>query len=160
MLIKHSIVSKATQADLKEAWGDFVDEVGQRKGGWDWFTTLTFRDRTPEEVKAGWTKVGWAYSEKACSKFLGELRDRKGLDDLWWVKCREIQYWRGVPHWHALIGGVADIRRMDMVDWWWGQGYGTARVLPYDKALGARFYLCKYVTKELGDIRFSQNLTK
>jgi hypothetical protein len=33
-------------------------------------------------------------------------------------------------------------------------------VLEYNPQLGAGFYLCKYVTKELGDIRFSHNLTK
>ena len=56
-----------------------MDEVGQRKGGWDWFTTLTFRDRTPAEQAAGWTKVGWAYSKTACNKFLGHLGELKGL---------------------------------------------------------------------------------
>lgn len=161
MLIQNSATQEGvSRRALKQAWGDFVDEVGKRKGGWDWFATLTFRDRTPAEQKLGWTKVGWSYSEKACNAFLGALRDRKGLDDLWWVKCREIQRWRGVPHWHAFVGGVQELRRMDMVDWWHDQGYGFARVLPYEREKGARFYLCKYLVKELGDIRFSPNLTK
>ena len=50
------------------------------------------------------------------------------------------------------------MRRLDLVDWWHGNGYGFARVLPYKKELGGRFYLCKYLTKELGDIEFSRNL--
>jgi hypothetical protein len=57
-------------------------------------------------------------------------------------------------------GGVKDIRRLDLVDWWHNQGYGFARIFPYDSSLGAKFYLCKYLTKELGDIEFSKNLTK
>ena len=157
-LLTYDTTEGIRRQDLKQAWGDWVDQVGERKGGWDWFTTLTFRDRTEEEVAQGWTKVGWTYSERACNEFLGQVRELKGLDDIWWVKCREIQHWRGVPHWHLLVGGVQDLRRMDLVDWWYGQGYGFARVLPYDRELGARFYLCKYVTKELGDIRFSSNL--
>ena len=42
---------------------------------------------------------------------------------------------------------------MDIVDWSW-KHYGMARVLEYDEQLGAQYYLCKYVTKELGDIEF------
>jgi len=45
------------------------------------------------------------------------------------------------------------------MDWWFAKE-GIARILPYDRQLGARFYLCKYVTKDLGDVRFSKNLTK
>lgn len=157
MLIENTTPAAGRQ-DLKTAWGNWVDQVGDRKGGWDWFTTLTFRDRTPAEAATGWTKVGWKYSETACNAFLGHVGDLKGLKDLWWVRCRETQAWRGVPHWHAFVGGVGDLRRLDLVDWWHNQGYGFARVLPYDRQLGARFYLCKYLVKELGDIRFSDNL--
>lgn len=143
--------------DLKQAWGEFVDQVGDRKGGWDWFSTLTFRDRTLAEQAQGWTKVGWSYSGKACDAFLREVGETKGLHDLWWCKAREIQHWRGVPHWHLLIGGVGEQRRLTMMDWW-QERYGFARILPYDRSLGAKFYLCKYVTKELGDIQFSPGL--
>lgn len=143
---------------LKTVWGNWVDEVGERKGGWDWFATLTFRNRTPEEEALGWTKVGWKYSENACNRFLGHLSDEKGLGDMWWVRCRETQYWRGVPHWHMFVGGVSELRRMEAVDWWHANDYGYARVMPYQRELGGRFYLCKYLVKELGDIKFSQNL--
>ena len=143
---------------LKQAWGDFVDEVGDRKGGWDWYATLTFRDRSPEEQARGWTKAGWKYTETACDCFLAALGDLKGLHDVSWFRAREYQHWRGVPHWHLLIGGVEHLIRKEVWSWWF-QRYGFARILPYDRQLGARFYLCKYVTKELGDIRFSQDLT-
>ena len=144
-------------SELNQAWGQFVDEVGGRKGGWDWFATLTFRDRTEEEVKRGWTKVGWKYSERACDGFLGWLTLVKGLGDIWWFRAREYQHWRGVPHWHLLIGGVEELRRDEVWAWWFDR-YGFARILPYDPGLGARYYLTKYVTKELGDIGFSPNL--
>jgi len=38
--------------ELKKAWGDFLSGLGK----WDWWATLTFRDRTEEEIKRGWTK--------------------------------------------------------------------------------------------------------
>jgi hypothetical protein len=147
------------QAELKQAWGVFLTELGDRAGGWDWWATLTFRD-PPESAQntSGWTKIGWKYSGKAFDTFVRELGLRKGLHDVWWVRGREYQRWRGVPHFHALIGGVGELRRLTMMDWWFDR-YGIARIEPYDRSLGAGFYLCKYVTKELGDIQFSENLT-
>lgn len=150
------LYNSSTSEQLKQAWGDFVDQVGGRKGGWDWYTTLTFRDI---ERRGTWDKPGWSYTEKACNSFLRQLGALKGLHDIWWFRAREYQSWRGVPHWHLLIGGVGELRRDEAWGWWW-QRYGFNRILPYDSSLGARFYLCKYVTKELGDIKFSDNLTK
>jgi len=159
VLVKSNTVTEGVSSqELKQAWGDFVDQVGNRKGNWDWFATLTFRDRSEEEQARGWTKAGWNYTERACNRFLTALGDLKGLHDLWWFKAREYQAWRGVPHYHLLIGGVGELRRDEMWSWWFHR-YGFARILPYDRQLGARFYLCKYVTKELGDIHFSSNLT-
>jgi len=51
--------------DFKTAWGNFVDDVGQRKGGWDWYATLTFRDPPMEDMARGWTRVGMGYSKRA-----------------------------------------------------------------------------------------------
>lgn len=150
LLIEHSI-----KAELKQAWGGFLTELGDKAGGWDWWATLTFRD--PPYKAVGWTKVGWNYTGKAWDTFTRELGLRKGLHDLTWVRGREYQHWRGVPHFHALIGGVEGLRRMDMVDWWF-QEYGIARIMPYDRGQGAGYYLCKYVVKELGDIQFSPNM--
>ena len=60
----------ARTIDFKTSWGNFVDDVGQRKGGWDWYATLTFRDPPMEDVLRGWTKVGMGYSKHACDGFL------------------------------------------------------------------------------------------
>lgn len=117
---------------------------------------MTFRE--PPLDSPGWTKIGWGYSGRAWDRFVTELGARKGLHSLWWVRGREYQTWRGVPHFHGLIGGVRDLRRDEAWSWWF-QRYGIARIEPYDRSLGAGFYLCKYVTKELGDIQFSKGLT-
>lgn len=158
MLYQDTTTEGISQAELKQAWGKFLTELGDKAGGWDWWATLTFRDRTEAEQALGWTKVGWQYSGKAWDKLVTELGLRKGLHDVWWVRGREYQHWRGVPHFHGLIGGVANERRLTMMDWWY-QRYGIARIEPYDRSLGAGFYLCKYVTKELGDIQFSEGLS-
>jgi len=62
-----------------------------------------------------------------------------------------------VPHIHALVAGIQGVRRMDMVDWCYRQ-YGIARILPYNPKLGAGYYLCKYLTKEMSDVEFSADL--
>lgn len=145
------------ELDTRKVWGDFVDDVGRRKGGWDWFATLTFRDRSEAEVARGWTKVGMGYSKRACDAFLRNVGDSRGLHGHYWFRAREFQKDRGVPHFHLLVGGVKDLRRDEAWEWWFKR-YGFARILPYEAEKGARFYLCKYVTKELGDFEFSDNL--
>lgn len=136
-----------------------MTELGDKIGGWDWFGTFTFRDRSEAEITRGWTKIGVKYADRAWDGFMGYLRACRGLGDAFWVRGREYQHWRGVPHFHALIGGV-DLLRRDEAWAWWFQRYGINRILPYDRTQGAGFYLCKYVTKELGDIQFSEGLTK
>lgn len=159
LLCNGSTKQAVCQSDIKTAWGNFVDEVGARKGGWDWFASLTFRDKPYDARAPGWNKVGWGYSTTACDRFLREVGEQKGLHDFHWFRAREYQEWRGVPHWHLLLGGVQDLRR-DGAWQWWFEKYGQGRILPYDSKLGARFYLCKYVTKELGDCEFSPNLAR
>ena len=79
---------------------------------------------------------------------------RPPLGELAWVRMFEIQKDRSVPHIHALVGRCDPaVRRMDLVDWAWRR-WGMTRVLEYDPGLGASYYLCKYVTKELADIEF------
>jgi hypothetical protein len=85
---------------------------------------------------------------------MDELRACRGLGEPTWVRGMEYQHWRGVPHFHALLSGVKDLRRDEAWQWWFKR-FGMARILPYDRQLGAGFYLCKYVVKELGDIQFS-----
>jgi len=52
------------------------------------------------------------------------------------------------PHTHLLIGNLEGVRRDK---WWstWYTWYGRARILPYDKGLGAGYYLTKYVVKDV-----------
>jgi hypothetical protein len=151
--------NNTTKTELKQAWGDFLTDLGDKAGGWDWWFTGTFRD-IPEDTQhsTGWAKPGWGYTGKAWDKLQGEITARIGLQTQYWVRGREYQQWRGVPHFHALIGGVGDLRRDEVWSWWY-ERYGQARIEPYNHELGAGYYLCKYVTKELGDIQFSKGLS-
>jgi len=162
--------------DLKQAWGTWLTELGDQVGGWEWFVTMTLKPVEPRYRKVtersgllyqgrtyrvldrpGYDKPGWGSAKRAWREFIAMARP--ALGDLQWVRMFETQGWRGVPHIHALVGDVDhSVRRMDLVDWAWGR-WGMARVLEYDPELGARFYLCKYVTKELGDIQFSEGLS-
>ena len=134
-----------TTEELRQAWGDWLSTLAD----WQWFVTMTLRD--PENAGT-WTKPGWASAKRAWVEF--QNLARPALGELTWVRMFELTRDRGVPHIHALVGNTdPSVRRMDMVDWAWNR-WGIARVLEYDPQLGARFYLCKYVTKEVADIEF------
>lgn len=136
----------STKEELRQAWGDWLPSLAP----WEWFVTMTLRDPAPND--RGWTKPGWASAKRAWNEFVGLARPPLG--GLTWVRMFEVQGWRGVPHIHALVGNCdPSVRRLDLVDWAW-QRWGMTRVLEYDPSLGARFYLCKYVTKEVADIEF------
>jgi len=150
------LIEYSKKAELKQAWGDWVKDLAL----WDWYATLTFRDPSEEEQRRGYTQRGVRYADKAWGLFLGVLTLPLGGMD--WFRAFEFSMWRGkgqgVPHIHALMSGVADLRRDEAWQWWFNR-FGFARILPYNRELGAGYYLTKYVTKELGDIRFSKGLT-
>jgi hypothetical protein len=136
---------------IQDKFGKWIDGMGD----WQWYATLTFRD--PENPKYPfWSKVGWKFAQNALNSFNAGLIDLEHAQNPVWVAVMELQK-RGVPHWHALVANVGQHRRMAWVDWWYAH-YGIARILPYQQELGARYYLGKYLTKEVADIRFSPAL--
>jgi len=140
-----------TREEISQEWGHWVDGMSD----WEWYATLTFRDPADPRYP-GWTQVGWKSAHNALRSFNNALvLDLDYINPLW-VAVGETQQ-RGTPHWHLLVANVADQRRMSWVDWWF-ERYGIARVLPYDRELGARFYLGKYLTKQLANIEFSPAL--
>ncbi len=145
---EHCIIGR----QAKQEWGDWLSGLAE----WEWFVTMTLRD--PEELAratpglATWTRPGWASAKRAWRDFAGMARPALGA--LSWVRMFETQRDRGVPHIHALVGNTdPTVRRLDLVDWCFRR-WGITRVLEYDARLGASFYLCKYVTKDVADIDF------
>lgn len=140
-----------TREEICQEFGRWIDGMA----AWEWYATFTFRDPADPRFP-DWTKVGWKSAHNALVRWHNALVMAMDYLNPLWVGVMELQQ-RGVPHWHALVANVAEQRRMSWVDWWF-ENYGIARILPYDQELGARYYLGKYLTKEVADIRFSPAL--
>jgi len=123
---------------------------------WDWYTTHTFKADyvSPRESDRSW--YSWFNSLRVCAKAKGLTPSIYGSAAPFYFRVAEYQD-RGTLHFHALIGGVGNIRRLLFKDFWELNGF--ARVEAYEAGKGANYYVGKYLTKDAGDIRFSHNLT-
>lgn len=146
MSVSVALVNAPTRQEVLAAYGDWLSSLEQ----WEWFVTLTFRN--PTDPNPLWSKPGWAYAKSAWAAFIARVRHPVGPPV--WVRAFELQRDRGVPHIHGLLANVSDMRRAEAGAWAW-RTYGLNRILRYDNSLGAAHYLCKYVSKELGDLEFS-----
>jgi len=124
---------------------------------WDWYTTHTFKADyvSPRQADRSW--YSWFNGLRVSAKAMGLTPSIYGQAAPFYFRVAEYQA-RGVLHYHALIGGVGDIRRLLFKDMWELNGF--ARVEAYDSARGAAGYVAKYLNKADGDIRFSHNLTR
>ncbi len=135
--------------------------LGQWLAGvpFQWYVTQTFKLPwvSPKAADRAW--YGWFNSVRLGAKALLITPELTGAKAPFYFRVTEYQD-RGTLHYHSLIGGVADIRRLTFKDFWELNGF--ARVEEYDRGLGANFYVGKYLAKADGDgdIRFSHNLTR
>ena len=125
------------------SWGGFLERFP-----WDWFVTLTFRGTVGE----------WG-AERKFRRLIQRMRHDCG-HRVEWFRVTEWHKFRNIPHYHALFTDCKQLRRMRYVDWWWGQGFGTARIFEYDKRLGAGHYLGKYLMKQDSDLSASRGLKR
>jgi hypothetical protein len=123
---------------------------------WSWYTTHTFKANFVASKEADRYWYAWFNSLRMSAKAAGLTPSVYGLAAPFYFRVAEYQE-RGTLHFHALVGGVGDIRRLSFKDLW--ELHGFARVEKYDPALGAAHYVAKYLNKADGDIRFSHNLT-
>jgi len=125
---------------LAVAWGQFLSQFL-----WDWYVTLTFRD---------WAKSFRAH--RLFEQFVREIEVASGIP-IFWFRADEVGTHGGRFHIHALIGNVAQLRRLTWMDRW-QELAGIARILPFNSKQGAAYYCAKYVTKQFGDWQLSDNL--
>lgn len=150
---------------VKDQWGEWLSTDWT----WDWWFTGTFDPRKARMGSAthvvrdvlGGTHaaIGWQRSQDCWDDWLSTITDGLGLDGLstvYWFRGREPNPFRYGTHFHALIGGVRDANRRDAWRSWFDRN-GNARIEPYDPLRGAGWYVAKYVAKELGELRFSDN---
>lgn len=148
--------------ELRDSYGKWLSDLGARVGGWDWWVTLTFRDRELEGFAKGWTKIGRHYADKSFRSWVQGIPNNYHYHPAWrptglaWVRGTETTRTREIPHFHALISGCKNQVRQDAWATWF-KSQGIARIEPYDRELGAGYYLCKYAVKSLGEIEFSPN---
>lgn len=121
---------------LRESWATFLNNFN-----WDWWVTLTFRDKqTTNSANRKWNV--WL-------KGLENERDNK----VGYFRVTELQRLRNNIHFHALMLNLRGIRRLTWMDEW-DRIAGFARIYPYKKNKGANYYLCKYVTKQIAEHKF------
>ena len=151
------LVGGLERREQLEQWGNWL------RDGWDWdlFVTLTHDNSEAALGRGTRNIVGWKASADRWDEFIDRavIPNSRPVAVPHWVRGREPNPWRKGTHFHALLGGFGDGSRKALWEWWFReQGYGLARILPYEPALGAAHYLTKYVVKDLGDVAFSPNL--
>jgi len=120
---------------LTAAWGKHLDRFP-----WVTFETYTYK---------GSPSVQTAHA--AIADLHRWIRHEQGHRSEWF-QVDEYQE-RGAIHHHILRCGCQDLRRLSVMDYWYSRHRARARVLEYNPALGARYYLCKYVAKGYCDGR-------
>lgn len=117
-------------AQARSELGDYLDR-------WPWQMFGTVTTRRPMSVERA-ERVVWPLFER-------EVRCRAGHSWQWFRATEPFEYRPGV-HLHFLGLDLGDIRRDDLREWCF-HNIGRAEFQPFDPALGATHYLCKYVVK-------------
>lgn len=109
---------------------------------WDWFFTGTFDDRYLDIGKMGAKHIFYS--------FLNKIFEQEKVIPFFWMGL-EIQGYRSIPHIHALIkfNWQKEEKEIRRDKWWeyWFKRYGRNRIEPYNRELGAGYYLGKYIYK-------------
>ena len=138
------------KVNVNAVFGEWLTGLG-RAWPWDWFATFSFSDRTVSPDGAHYF----------VRRYLGWI-ENEGLAVPFAFRADEYGPQNGRFHIHALIGNVSHLQHYcgaHLPPGVWGKHCcwlhrwpcGIARILPYEPAKGAEFYLTKYVTKRLGD---------
>jgi hypothetical protein len=121
---------------LRDAW---IALLGRWE--WEWFCTFTFRDMVHPEAADKRFRVLISQANRV----LFGVRWHKHGAGLRWVRALEYQK-RDVIHYHALMAGVQDLRRLTWMDRW-HELAGYARIEPIESTAAVSRYVSKYVVK-------------
>lgn len=148
---------------VRESWANFINQWR-----WQWFITLTFRD-----------KVNQKTANRKWNQWLRAI-ERALCHDIGYFRASELQSRRKVVHFHSLMlniegldkysidsylraekyfkqyKGRESIEELAVRFFWmdeWNKIAGFGRIYAYDPTKGAHWYLCKYITKELSDYK-------
>jgi hypothetical protein len=141
-----------TMPPITQAWVDFIGNIEDRYGIFEWFGHFTFPVALhPEQADRRWLR----FVRQINRKLYGNRHYKHG-DGCTWVRGTENQK-REAIHYHAFFGnGVRKLRRLDFMDIWSDISSddlvpGICRIWPYDGKMNAKSYLVKYQVKG-GDI--------
>jgi len=108
---------------------------------WEWFCTFTFRDMVHPEAADKRFRVLISQANRVLFGTMWYKRNQ----GLRWVRALEYQK-RDVIHYHALMAGVQDLRRLTWMDRW-HELAGYARIESIESAAAVARYVSKYVVK-------------
>lgn len=155
--------ARGGRSELVDGWCELLE-----RWDWPWFCTFTFREYThPEQADRRFRRLIYEmnrelYPYRVRVNHKGrEHMDLKGQEGVYWMRAMEWQK-RGVIHYHALIGGVGNLRRLTWMDRW-NEMSGYARIQPpRGGGEAVRRYCAKYVSKRshLGEIDLGGRLTR
>ena len=123
---------------LRAGWASFLGEYR-----WDWLGTFTFREGRVHAEAAD--KLFRVFVSKANRQRYGPRWAKKGLG-ISWARGLETQR-RGALHYHALLSGVGELRRLTYMDLW-NDLAGFAKIEPPRDAGDVVRYIGKYVVKD------------
>jgi len=121
---------------LRTAWTQLLG-----RWEWEWFCTFTFRDSVHPEAADKRFRV----FVSQCNRTLYGPRWHKHGRGIRWVRALEYQK-RDVIHYHALMAGVEDLRRLTWMDRWYEMA-GIARIEQIESTDAVSRYVSKYVVK-------------
>ncbi|HEV2177315.1 MAG TPA: hypothetical protein VGW33_08955 [Terriglobia bacterium] len=127
---------------MASAFGQFIADLAP----WDWFVN-PFSFRVEPVPDAAITQIEEYFA----------LVQRQAVSPIGWMIAEEFGRLGGRYHCHALVTGVAKLRR----HFWWREAFrrfGRTRIEPFDPKRGAAFYAAKYAAKALGQLHFGGTL--
>lgn len=160
---------RKVKSKVKDAWSEWLGRYS-----WDWWTTLTFRNtittRTANhkwckwiraienELKdeVGYFRVSEVQRGREMLHFHALMLNLNGLETYTntnWLRAKAVLEKKmsspGDP-------SLEEIRQLAVRFYWmdrWNKISGFARIFKYNPTLGAKFYLTKYIAKELSDYK-------